>query len=134
MIKSIDKINLIGLTIIVSALILSAYTRERPEVSRYGQALILNAISPVLSLSSNANQFFSRKFGDYLLLVDTKKVNLELESRLKFVVANDLATDSDLVVVDLLLMPWLALLLAHLHVFVKLVDSLDSLGPFLYMV
>lgn len=90
MIKSIDKINLIGLTIIVSALILSAYTREHPEVSRSGQALILNAISPLLSLSSNANEFFSRKFGDYFLLVDTRKVNLELEERLKHVVDENL--------------------------------------------
>ena len=90
MIKSIDKINLIGLAIIISALILSAYTREHPEISRYGQAVILSVISPILSLSSNADQFLSRKFGDYLLLVNTKKVNLELESRLKYVVDENL--------------------------------------------
>lgn len=86
MIKSIDKINLIGLTIIFFAVILSAYTREHPEISRSGQSFMMNLMRPMLSLSSGVDQFVADKVDRYLLLFNTKQDNLELEERLKHVV------------------------------------------------
>lgn len=76
------KTLLTALILLCAALLLSAYTKERPAAARFGAALLGELLRPFQALHGVTRHGLSGLWGRYVNLIDTQHENLRLKARL----------------------------------------------------